>query len=50
MCKLPLQRQRNAIRNVLVDVGTDVSRNDGDPTGDGDQGVIETEAGRDAAR
>ena len=47
---LPLQEQKNACRKALIAMGTDCDANDRDPTGDGDQSMIPTEAKRHAAR
>ena len=37
---LSLEGQKDEIRRILVEIGTDVDRNDGDPIGDGDQSII----------
>lgn len=48
--RLPLDQKKQAIRQFLIETGTDVNRNDNDPTGDGDQSMIETFEKRDLAR
>ncbi|KAL7478709.1 hypothetical protein ACHAW6_004458 [Cyclotella cf. meneghiniana] len=47
---LTLQQQKEAIRNALIDMGTNVAQNDADPTGNGDQTLIESSEHRDIAR
>ena len=47
---LPLSEQKSKIRSVLISVGTDMSMNDNDPFGNGDQSFITSYAKRDAAR
>eukprot|EP00804_Cyclotella_cryptica_P013918 CCRYP_002436-RA/>CCRYP_002436-RA protein AED:0.29 eAED:0.29 QI:0/-1/0/1/-1/1/1/0/523 len=47
---LTLQQQKDAIRSALVDMGTNIAQNDADPTGDGDQSLIESREYRDTAR
>ena len=47
--RLSLQEQKDTFRNALIGMGTDVNQNDNDPTGDGDQSPITTQAQRDAA-
>jgi len=48
--RLSLQGQKDTFREALIAFGTDCDANDRDPTGDGDQSMIQTEAKRDAAR
>jgi len=47
---LPLAEKKALIRQLLIEIGTDVNKNDGDPTGDGDQTTIPTVEKRDVAR
>lgn len=47
---LPLAEKKALIRQLLIETGTDVNKNDGDPTGDGDQATISTVEKRDVAR
>lgn len=47
---LPLAEKKAAIRELLIEIGTDVDKNDSDPTGDGDQSVISSVEKRDVAR
>lgn len=47
---LPFEQKKAAIRQLLIETGTDVVQNDNDPTGDGDQSIIETFDKRDLAR
>ncbi|KAL7546866.1 hypothetical protein ACHAWF_010192 [Thalassiosira exigua] len=48
--KLTLQQQKDLIRRVLIDIGTEVSLYDDDPTGDGDQSMICPMSKRDEGR
>jgi hypothetical protein len=50
LANLSFEQKKAAIRQLLIDVGTDVVRNDNDPTGDGDQRMIVTFEKRDIAR
>mmetsp|Transcript_13369 Transcript_13369/g.20635 ORF Transcript_13369/g.20635 Transcript_13369/m.20635 type:complete len:560 (+) Transcript_13369:125-1804(+) len=50
LAMLPLAEKKELIRQLLIEIGTDVSQNDGDPTGDGDQTTIPTVEKRDVAR
>mmetsp|Transcript_95754 Transcript_95754/g.194685 ORF Transcript_95754/g.194685 Transcript_95754/m.194685 type:complete len:577 (+) Transcript_95754:64-1794(+) len=47
---LTLEDQRSTVREMLMDNGTDLSINDSDPTGDGDQSLIESEDKRNFVR
>jgi len=47
---LPLTEKKVVIRALLIEIGTDVDKNDSDPTGDGDQAVISSVEKRDLAR
>lgn len=47
---LPLAEKKAAIRELLIEIGTDVDKNDSDPTGDGDQSIISSVEKRDVAR
>jgi hypothetical protein len=47
---LTVKQQKDAIRNALNDMGTNVAQNDAVPTGDGDQTLIESRRCRDIAR
>ncbi|KAL7549536.1 hypothetical protein ACHAWF_012802 [Thalassiosira exigua] len=48
--RTPLSRKGGAIRRLLADIGTDLSENDDDPMGDGDQTPIATHGRRNLAR
>ena len=50
LAMLPLPEKKRLIRQLLIDIGTNVEKNDGDPTGDGDQTPISTVEKRDMAR
>jgi len=50
MDNLSFQEQKDTIRAALLDMGTDCDKNDADPTGNGDQSIIQSVAKRDAAR
>jgi hypothetical protein len=50
MDNLSLQEQKDTIRKALLEMGTDCNDNDADLTGNGDQSMIPTVSGRDAAR
>ena len=47
---LTVKQQKDAIRNALNDMVTNVAQNDAVPTGDGDQTLIESRRCRDIAR
>jgi hypothetical protein len=47
---LPLVEKKALIQELLIEIGTDVDKNDSDPTGDGDQSVIPSVEKRDLAR
>ena len=47
---LPLAEKKAAIRELLIEIGTDVDKYDSDPTGDGDQSIISSVEKRDVAR
>ena len=47
---LPLEEKKALIRQLLIEIGTDVEKNDRDHTGDGDQTTISTLEKRDVAR
>ena len=47
---VPLDQQKRRIRNLLQTIGTDCTKNDDDPYGNGDQSLIQTVKGRDTAR
>jgi hypothetical protein len=47
---LPLDQKKQAIRQFLIEAGTDVNRNDNDLTGNGDQSMIATFQKRDLVR
>jgi hypothetical protein len=50
MDNLSFQEQKDTIRAALIGMGTDCDKNDADPTGNGDQSMIQSVAKRDAAR
>ena len=50
LAMLPLPEKKAMIRQLLIETGTDVEKNDNDPTGDGDQTTISTVEQRDVAR
>ncbi|KAL7541255.1 hypothetical protein ACHAXR_011342 [Thalassiosira sp. AJA248-18] len=50
LSRLPLPQQKAHIRQLLIEIGTNVSINDNDPTGDGDQNPIASLPQRDVAR
>ena len=50
LAMLPLAEKKELIRQILVEIGTDVDQNDSDPTGDGDQTTISKFESRDIAR
>lgn len=45
-----LEQQRSIIKKKLKEIGTDCTTNDDDPTGNGDQSLIQSDAGREKAR
>ena len=50
MDQLSLAQQKAAMRAALEDMGTDLTKNDADPLGNGDQSKIQSNEGREAAR
>lgn len=50
LANLPLQAQKDRVRAILTDIGTDCIQNDNDPMGDGDQRMIQSPIKRDPAR
>lgn len=50
LSNLPLAEKKASIRELLIEIGTDVDKNDSDPTGDGDQTIISSLEKRDVAR
>lgn len=50
LAMLPLAEKKELIRQLLIEIGTDVDQNDSNPTGDGDQSTISTLERRDVAR
>jgi ankyrin repeat protein len=50
LADLPLQAQKERVRAILTDIGTDCIQNDNDPMGDGDQSMILSKKKRAQAR